>query len=214
MDEFEEQRKKLVKSMRLQNKALEKAFLAVKRQEFFLPAMRHHSYVDSAFPIGFGQTISQPITIAIMLEMLDLRPGNTVLEVGSGSGYVLALLSRLVGEKGKVYGVELMHELEQKAKKKLLELGYKNVFMNCCDGTLGWKEQAEFDRILVSAACKEIPKPLIEQLREKGKIVAPIGRSFYSEIVLLQKEKGKAVEKERKCCFAFVPLKGKLGVQK
>ncbi len=209
MADFEEQRRKLVKSMRLHNKAVEKAFLAVNRQEFFLPAMTHHSYVDSAFPIGFGQTISQPITIAIMLEMLDVRPGNSVLEVGSGSGYVLALLSKLAGEKGKVYGVELLHELEQKAKKKLLELGYKNVFMRCGDGTLGWKEKAKFDRILVSAACKQIPKPLTEQLGEKGKVVAPVGSRLYSEIVLFEKEKGKLVERERKCCFAFVPLKGK-----
>jgi len=206
---FREQRKQLVKALALQSKALEKAFLAVEREKFFAEKMKQHSYADSAFPIGFGQTISQPSTIAVMLEMLQLEKGASVLEVGAGSGYVTALLSELVGEKGKVFGIELVHELHQKAVKTLAQLGYQNIFLKCSDGTQGWEEKAGFDRILVSAADKEVPKQLIEQLNEGGKLVAPLGSRFSQELVLLQKEKDKAVEKERKCCFMFVPLKGK-----
>lgn len=206
---FKEQRKQLVQGMRLKDKAVESGFLAVERELFFPQEIKRHAYADSAFPIGFGQTISQPSTIAIMLEMLDVKKGSRVLEVGAGSGYVAALLSRLVGSKGRVFGLELVHELHHQAVKLLAELGYENIFLKCGDGCSGWKEEAEFDRILVSAACSSVPKPLVEQLQEGGKLVAPVGGSFSQEMVLLQKEKGKAVEKRRRCCFVFVPLKGK-----
>lgn len=209
--EFALQRKKLVESMQLQDERVKKAFLAVEREGFFTPELKQHAYADSAFPIGSGQTISQPSTIAIMLEMLAVAQGHKVLEVGAGSGYVTALLSELVGEKGKVFGIELVHELHQRATRALLELGYENIQLRCSDGTLGWKEEAQFDRIIISAACSKVPLPLIEQLAEKGKLVAPVGGSFSQEMVLLQKEKGKTIEKQRRCCFVFVPLKGKLG---
>ncbi|MFA4855998.1 MAG: protein-L-isoaspartate(D-aspartate) O-methyltransferase [archaeon] len=208
-ENFEEQRKSLVDKMRLKNKAIEQAFLSIKRELFFPESMRSHAYEDTAFPIGLGQTISQPSTIAAMLEMLAVEKGNTVLEVGAGSGYVMALLSELAGSRGTVFGVELVHELHQKATRALLELGYNNFFLKCGDGTLGWKENAPFDRILISAACASVPNPLIEQLKEGGWLVAPIGASLSQELVLLQKEKGEVAEKESRCCFVFVPLKGK-----
>jgi len=206
---FEEQRKHLVKSMSLKNEEIEKAFLEVKRENFFPQDYKASSYVDNAFPIGFGQTISQPSTIAIMLEMLDVKEGQKVLEVGSGSGYVAALLSELVGKKGKVFAVELLHELHQTATKILAELGCKNVELSCGDGTLGWGKGEKFDRIIVSAACGKIPKALIEQLNEKGKLLAPVGGRFSQELTLLKKEKGKAFEMAKRCCFVFVPLLGK-----
>jgi len=206
-ENFEGQRKRLVDKMRLKNKAVEQAFLSTKRELFFPESMRSHAYEDTAFPIGLGQAISQPSTIAAMLEMLAVEKGNTVLEVGTGSGYVAALLSELVGSRGKVFGVELVHELHQKAARALLELGYKNIFLKCGDGTLGWKEKAPFDRILISAACASVPKPLIEQLKEGGRLVAPIGSAYSQDLVLMQKRHGRTTEKERKAGYVFVPLK-------
>ncbi len=205
---FEEKRERLVKNMFLR-KPLKEAFLAVKREAFFVPELKQHSYEDSAFPIGFGQTISQPTTIAIMLSMLDVKKGDKVLEVGSGSGYVAALLSELVGKEGRVFGIELVHPLHQRATRALLELGYENVQLKCGDGTQGWREEMPFDRILVSAACERIPKKLVEQLDEGGRIMVPVGGYFSQDLVLLEKKKGKAAVKERRCCFVFVPLKGR-----
>ena len=210
---FELQRKQLVAALQangsIQSESVRNAFLAVQREKFFPENISQYSYEDSAFPIGSGQTISQPSTIAIMLEMLSVQKGNKVLEVGAGSGYVAALLSELVGKKGAVFGIELVHALHQQAVKALVLLGCENVFLRCSDGTLGWKEEAPFDRIIISAACRQIPEPLIEQLREGGKLVAPVGGRFSQEMVLIEKEKGKGVEKESRCCFVFVPLKGK-----
>jgi len=208
-EDFAGQRKQLVKDLALKDKAVENAFLAVKREEFFPDELKQHTYVDRAFPIGFGQTISQPSTIAVMLEMLAVKKGSKVLEIGSGSGYVAALLSELVGSKGRVFAIEIVHELHQGALKKLVESSHENIFLKCGDGRLGWKQEAPFDGIIVSAACSSVPKTLIEQLEKKGKLVAPVGGRFSQEIVLLQNEKGKTVEKERRCCFVFVSLKGK-----
>ncbi len=212
---FTAARKQLVDSMlaygSLKSSSVKQAFLAVPREKFFPKEMSGYAYSDSAFPIGFGQTISQPSTIAVMLEMLAVPEGSRVLEVGAGSGYVAALLSELVGEKGRVFGIELVHELHQRAVRTLVELGYENIQLRCSNGTLGWKEEAPFDRVLISAACSSVPEPLVEQLREGGKLVAPVGGSFSQEMVLVEKQKGKAVEKARQCCFVFVPLKGKYG---
>ncbi len=207
---FEEKRKTLVQSLPIKEAGIKKAFLSTPRENFFPESLQNLSYEDSAFPICLGQTISQPTTILIMLEMLDPERGQRVLEIGSGSGYVLALLSKIVGEKGHVFGVELLTELEQKAKRRLAEIGCKNVSLKAGNGTQGWKDFAPFDRVLVSAACKNVPRPLIEQLKESGKLVAPLGGCLSQEMVLLEKKNGKAVEREKKCCFVFVPLKGKL----
>jgi len=207
--DFSEQRKKLVSGMHLKNKEIENAFLSVQREKFFPEHLKANAYSDTAFPIGSGQTISQPSTIAAMLEMLAAEKGQKILEIGTGSGYAAALLSEIVGKNGKVFGIELLHELHQQATRTLLELGYKNIGLKIGDGTQGWKEEAPFGRILISAACNSVPKPLVEQLGEKGKLVAPIGNAFSQELVLLQKGKGKMIEKERKCCYRFVPLKGK-----
>ena len=200
-EDFSSQRKRLVEEMKrgsaVKSESVEKAFLAVKRELFFSEESNHYAYADAAFPIGLGQTISQPSTIAAMLEALDANPGQSVLEIGSGSGYVLALLSELVGGKGSVFAIELLRELHQKAAKTVALLTYRNIFMKCGDGTLGWEEKAPFDRILVSAACEEIPKPLAEQLREGGKIVAPLGNKFTQELVCMQKQKSALKEISR-----------------
>jgi len=209
--DFAEQRKRLVREIvaggSLKSENVKRAFLSVPREKFFPKEIAAHAYSDDAFPIGLRQTISQPSTIAVMLEMLQAREGQKVLEVGSGSGYVAALLSEIAGKNGAVFGIELLHELHERAAGTIAELGYENVFLRCGDGRTGWKEEAPFDRILVSAATGEAPKQLAKQLAEGGRLVVPVGNILSQEMVLIEKEKGKAVEKERRCCFVFVPLR-------
>jgi protein-L-isoaspartate(D-aspartate) O-methyltransferase len=211
--DFAAQRKELVEHMKasgvVYSKSVENAFLYVKRELFFPKELQRHAYADTAFPVGFGQTISQPSTIAIMLEMLDARPGMKVLEVGAGSGYVIALLCELVGDEGKVFAVELISGLAGTAKENLLSAGQENFELKASDGTLGWKENAPFERILVSAACASVPKPLAGQLSEGGKLVAPLGSRFTQELVCMGKEKGGLEELARQGYFVFVPLRGK-----
>jgi len=166
MSEFALERKRLVESMvnsgAIKSKGVENAFLSIKREAFFPEWIIGRAYVDSAFPIGFNQTISQPSTIAIMLELLGVSHGNKVLEVGSGCGYVLALLSELAGISGSVYGVEILPDLVALASKNLSGAGIGDVTLKNADGKQAWKEEAPFDRILVSAACSEIPLGLKE----------------------------------------------------
>lgn len=216
-DGFAEKRKQLVEAMcangAVRTASVKEAFLKVKREIFFPKESREFAYFDEAFPIGFGQTISQPSTIATMLEMLGAEKGHKVLEVGAGSAYVLALLSEIVGPKGKVFGFEIVPELKELAEKNLKQLHCKNIKVIVGDGTLGLRQKAPFDRILVSAACPKIPEPLLGQLKEGGRAVAPIGNRFSQEMVLLEKTSGEAIEKQRLCCFVFVPLLGKFGWQ-
>jgi protein-L-isoaspartate(D-aspartate) O-methyltransferase len=214
-NDFSLQRSALVEQMKrsgvLRSKSVERAFLKVKRELFFPPGLNQHAYADSAFPIGCGQTISQPSTIAIMLEMLGARAGMRVLEVGAGSCYVIALLCEIVGGNGMVFGIELIGELKDRALTNLGAAKTRNFELTTGDGTLGWKEKAPFDRILVSAACRQIPAPLAEQLKEGGRIVAPLGGRLTQEIACLEKKKAALNEIARECCFAFVPLRGKFG---
>ncbi len=210
---FEEQRKMLVLRMKqsgtVKTRAVEHAFLNVKREIFFSEENRQFAYVDSAFPIGFGQTISQPSTIAVMLELLEVKKGMGVLEVGSGCGYVMALLSELVGAKGNVFGVELIPELVALASRNLASAGYKNVALKNGDGKLGWKEQALFDRILVSAASSEVPQALIEQLALGGRLVAPVGSRYTQEMKLVERDTAGNTRESfpHDGYFVFVPLK-------
>ncbi|MEM0360763.1 MAG: protein-L-isoaspartate(D-aspartate) O-methyltransferase [Candidatus Diapherotrites archaeon] len=213
LDVFALQRENLVREMKqsgaIESIEVESAFLKVPREMFFLKESQRFSYVDSAFPIGFGQTISQPSTIAIMLELLKVKKGLKVLEVGSGCGYVLALLSQLVGEKGKVFGIELVPELGFRSIENLEKAGVKNAFVEVGDGTKGLPGKAPFDRILVSAATETVPEPLIEQLALKGRLVAPIGPKHSQQMVVVEKDaKGKVKEWiAPKGFFVFVELK-------
>jgi len=213
------QKKQLVESMKLNqavgSKAVEEAFLKVPREEFVSPQYRSQAYSDTALPIGFFQTISQPSTIAAMLELLEVKPGQKVLEVGLGSGYVAALLSNLVGEKGKVYAIEFLKGLIDFSKSNLERTGVKNVEIIQGDGSQGLQAKAPFDRILVSCACPFIPKPLVDQLAEKGRIVAPVGDLYMQYFEVIQKIKGKILKKQASDqMFVFVPLRGKYGFQK
>lgn len=149
------------------------AFAKVKREDFVLPEHLSLAYEDNALPIGHNQTISQPYTIATMFSILYLREGQKVLEIGSGSGYALALMSEIVGSKGQVYGLEIIRDLADKSKKALRN--YNNVKVYCQDGHEGFVDKAPFDRILISAALEQIPFTILKQLKNNGIIVAPIG---------------------------------------
>ncbi|MCX8190109.1 MAG: protein-L-isoaspartate(D-aspartate) O-methyltransferase [Candidatus Diapherotrites archaeon] len=209
--DFESQRKKLVNSMiangSLKSAEIIKAFLKVKREEFFLPELKKFSYDDSAYPIGHSQTISQPSTIAIMLELLKPLKGHKVLEIGSGSGYVLALLSEIVGPEGKVIGIERNYELAVRSIETLAKLKYKKIKVLISDGSKGLPEEAPFHRILVSAACNVVPKPLEEQLTFHGRIVAPVGSKFSQQLQVIEKEPNGALKRYfAEGYFVFVPL--------
>ena len=161
------------------------AFTKVPRENFVPQKIKINAYEDTALPIGKGQTISQPYTIAEMLEMLELKKSQKVLEIGSGCGYVLALLSEIVGDKGEVYGIEIIKELAEKSKQNLKD--YQNIKVYNKNGAEGLKEFSPFDRILISAACTEIPKLLIQQLKNNGILVAPIGYRDSQTLTAIQK---------------------------
>ena len=191
---------------------LENAFMVVPRENFVLPQFQDKAYEDEALPIPCNQSISQPSTIAAMLEILDVKKGQCVLEVGSGSGYVLALLAEVVGKEGKVFGTEMVKELIEFAEQNLKELNYNNIHLFRQDGSTGLRDYSPYDRILISAACPFIPKPLFDQLAERGKVVAPVGDPFMQTLQILEKVNGKLLKKDIfPFSYQFVPLKGKFG---
>jgi protein-L-isoaspartate(D-aspartate) O-methyltransferase len=215
-ESFKLKREQLVYHMQgigaLKAQNLKQAFLAVKRELFLPEQLQNAAYADDALPIGFNQTISQPSTIAIMLEMLDVQEGMKVLEVGVGCGYAAALLSELVGEKGKVFGIDIVPELIPLAEENLKKQNSKNVTLIEGDGTKGLPKKKPFDRILISAACPYVPKPLLDQLKEKGVVVAPVGDRFSQQMIKMTKFKGKPVKSTYMGgMFAFVPLRGEFG---
>jgi protein-L-isoaspartate(D-aspartate) O-methyltransferase len=186
------------------SKPILSAFSKVKREGFVPESLKERAYDDTALPIGKGQTISQPYTIALMLKMLDLKKGQKVLEVGSGCGYALALLSEVLGRKGRALGIEIIPELFKKSKTNLGR--YVNAKTFNRNGNLGLEEEAPFDRILVSARTEKIPNSLVSQLKETGIIVAPIGSSYAQSLIAFRKEMGKLRVIEEIPGFAFVPL--------
>ena len=178
------------------------AMRTVPRDEFVPENFRRDAYGDHPLPIGEGQTISQPYIVAAMLEHLALQATDRVLEIGTGSGYVTALLSLLCDE---VYSVERHAQLAAVAESTLLRLGYRNVKIRVGDGSLGWPEYAPFDAVLVSAATDAMPPPLFDQLREGGRLIAPVGPSSAQELQLIRKIRGKAAVTILEGC-RFVPL--------
>ncbi len=178
------------------------AFEKVKREDFVPERIKPYAYEDEAQPIGMGQTISQPYTIALMLKILDLKKGQKVLEIGSGCGYVLALIHEIT--QSPVYGIEVVKELAEKSKENLRN--YKDITVYNQDGSKGLPEQSPFERILISAATKQIPKTLLNQLTEDGILVAPVGPSYGQSLVAVQKKKDKFIEKKRIPGFIFVPF--------
>jgi protein-L-isoaspartate(D-aspartate) O-methyltransferase len=187
--------------------AVLKAMLEVPRHEFLPPELRDVAYGDFPLPIGEDQTISQPYIVALMTQELELKGDEKVLEVGAGSGYQAAILSRLAKT---VYTVERIAVLAEHAATVLKKLCYMNVNVVVSDGTLGLKSNAPYDAIIVTAACFKVPDALKKQLKEGGRLVIPVGNQFGQSLVKITKSDGEFVERKI-CDCAFVPLVGEDG---
>jgi protein-L-isoaspartate(D-aspartate) O-methyltransferase len=185
------------------------AFAKVERHKFIPEELRDSSYADYPIPIGEGQTISQPFIVALMTECLDLKGEEKVLEIGTGSGYQTAILAELANV---VCTVERIQVLSDGARQHLSELGYKNIKFKVSDGTLGWKEESPFDRMIITAAAPAVPLPLTEQLKEGGKLILPVADNFGQMLTLITKENGQMIA-ENICPVVFVPLIGKHGIK-
>jgi protein-L-isoaspartate(D-aspartate) O-methyltransferase len=202
-------RNKLVKKLASKGIADERVLVAigkVPRHVFFDDALLGHAYEDKAFPIGEGQTISQPFTVAFQTEKLEIKSGDKVLEIGTGSGYQAAILVEM---GAKVYTIEFQRKLYERTKEFLPSLGYKPYFF-FGDGSKGIPAKAPYDKILVTAGAPVIPTALIEQLADEGILIIPVGDREKQKMVKIKKSKGKLI-KEEFDYFAFVPLLGEQG---
>ncbi|MDH5685335.1 MAG: protein-L-isoaspartate(D-aspartate) O-methyltransferase [Hadesarchaea archaeon] len=210
--EREELVERLVRWGYLSKRDIIDAFKKVPRHEFIPENIRDYAYADQPLSIGHGQTISAPSMIAIMLESLDLKVGQKVLEVGTGSGYNAALIAEIVGQKGKVFSIERIDELADFGRANLDRTGYGWVHVVVGDGTCGYEKEAPWNRILVTACTPKLPEPLLKQLKVKGKLGAPVGQHymFQTWMVAEKRAKGELKIEERGGC-SFVPLVGKYG---
>lgn len=181
-----------------------KAMEEVPRHELVPPGQREYAYEDRPLPIGHGQTISQPYVVAFMTEKLDPKPGDKILEIGTGSGYQAAVLSKLVAE---VYSIEIVEALGLRATADLQRLGYGNVRVRVGDGYRGWPEAAPFDAIIVTAAPEQVPQPLVDQLKDGGRMIIPVGPSGDQNLYLLEK-RGAKLERQAVLPVRFVPMTG------
>ena len=191
----------------ISDKRVLETFHNTKRHKFVPGESQSSSYGDFPIPVGEGQTISQPYMVALMTECLGLKGNEKILEIGTGSGYQTAVLAQLGRE---VYTIERFETLSKKAQNTLELEGYRNIFFKIGDGTLGWPEYAPYDRIMVTAAGRNLPLPLIEQLEDGGKIVIPLGESFSQMLTLIEKN-GSELKAKNICSCVFVPLVGKFG---
>jgi len=187
----------------VKNKLVLDAMRKVPRHLFVAEGLRDVAYTDGPLPIGEEQTISQPYIVALMTELLGLKGGEKVLEIGTGSGYQAAILAEIANE---VYTIEIICPLAEKAERKLKEMGYKNITVRCADGYQGWQEHAPFDGVMVTAAPDHIPQPLVDQLKIGGKLVIPVGDLFQELVVVTKTEKG--IKKENIIPVRFVPMTG------
>ncbi len=207
---FKRRRQKLVDNLRdkgIQDERVLEAFNRVPRHLFIDTALEDRAYNDSALPIGKDQTISQPYTVARQTELLEVMPGERVLEIGTGSGYQAAILCELGAE---VYTIERHEELYERARTILRELGY-DVHQKLGDGTLGWSAYAPYDAIVVTAGAPVVPEDLVEQLQINGRLVVPVGSAQKQEMRRIIKIREGEFEEESYHDFKFVPLIGKKG---
>src|SRR5689334_10322344 len=204
---FEEQRQEMVAAIRaiaehiaaelgktaLDERAL-KAMAKVPRHEFVPVEVQQYAYLNRPIPIGFDKTISQPLMVAVMTDLLELKPDDVLLEIGTGLGYQAAVLAELAG---RVYSVEIIDELAQRAIPRLKQQGYTNVEVRIGNGYAGWPEHAPFDKVMVTAAPDLIPPPLINQLRAGGRMVIPVGLPGAQQLVVVERDlNGKVTTKE------------------
>lgn len=179
----------------------------VKRHLFVDKHLQKKAYSDHPLPIGEGQTISQPYIVALMTQILNVSPGEKVLEIGTGSGYQAAVLAKLTD---KVYSIEIKKGLHEKAKVRLKTLGYNAIKLKYGDGYLGWKEFAPFDAIIITAAANHIPPPLIKQLKMGGRLVIPLGNTTFYQTLTLITKKEKKLDVRHISGVVFVPMTGKM----
>ena len=206
--EFAVERERMVKeqvAMRgVTDERVLRAMRKVPREQFVPEQIRDQSYSDGPLPIGYDQTISQPFVVAFMTEKLRLRPTDRVLEIGTGSGYQAAILAELAA---KVYTIEIVEPLGKKAAQTLQQLGYKNVLVKIGDGYQGWPEYAPFDAVIVTCAPNHVPQPLVEQIKEGGRIIIPVGPTGDQTLYLLEKKNGR-LEQRNVLPVSFVPMTG------
>jgi protein-L-isoaspartate(D-aspartate) O-methyltransferase len=183
------------------------ALAEVPRHRFVPFTRRARAYYDEPLPIGYGQTISQPSVVAMMCDLLELEPGDRVLEIGTGSGYHAAVLSQLAGE---VYSIEIVEPLGRRAGETLVALGYGNVHVRVGDGYEGWPEKAPFDAVVLTAAPPEVPRPLLEQLAVGGRLVVPVGGAWEQELQVITRT-ADDYRTEHVAPVRFVPMTGKAG---
>ena len=194
-----------IRARGIKNPRVLQAMGEVPRHLFVPPAVRDRAYDDSPVPIGDGQTISQPYIVALMTSLLDLKPQDKVLEIGTGSGYQAAVLSHLATE---VYTIEIRPDLAHEAERRLTDLGYANVHVRIGDGYGGWPAVAPFDGIVVTAAPPHIPQPLIDQLKVGGRMVVPVG-SYFQDLQVITKT-AHGLEKKNVIPVRFVPMTGEI----
>ena len=207
-DEFAQAREQLVRN-RIESAGVKdvrvlEAMRETPRHEFVASTLRNQAYFDMALPIGSSQTISSPFIVALMTEALDTQPTDKVLEIGTGSGYQAAVLSPLVSS---VYTIEIMKPLGEKATKVLNDLGYSNVHVRVGDGFAGWPEEAPFDKIIVTCSPESVPQPLVDQLREGGRMIIPVGERYQQTLYLMTKKDGQLEQKVLQPTL-FVPITG------
>ncbi len=209
-DYFERQRQAMVRDLRrrgIRDERVLEVMGRVPRHLFVPEEVVHIAYGDHPLPISAGQTISQPYIVALMTQALQLDPAHRVLEIGTGSGYQTAILAELARE---VYTIERFPQLLEGARQLLTQLGYTNIHYRCGNGTVGWPEHAPYDRIIATGSVPEVPRSLVRQLADPGRLVIPVGGRQVQTLVLVKKEEGAITQEELIPC-SFLPLVGKEG---
>jgi protein-L-isoaspartate(D-aspartate) O-methyltransferase len=207
-DEFDRNRSSMVsrqlRARDITNQVVLAAMGKVPRHEFVKTSDREEAYADQPLPIGYGQTISQPYIVALMTQLLDLKPGQRALEIGTGSGYQAAVLAEIIDD---VFTIEIVEPLGQSAAERLKRLGYSKIRVKVADGYFGWAEHGPFDAIIVTAAADHVPPPLLEQLKPGGRMAIPVGGTWQTQnLLLVTKNADGKVRTENIAAVAFVPL--------
>jgi len=207
-DQYENLRSRMV-DQQIANRGIEhagvlEAMRTVPRHLFVPEAQKRNAYNDGPLPIGHGQTISQPYIVAYMTEIIQPEPDYRVLEIGAGSGYHAAVISKIVD---RVFTIEIVTELGRTAKERLDQLGYDNVEVKIADGYYGWEEYAPFDAIVVTAAAEHIPPPLVEQLKDGGRMIIPVGSPFFTQQLTLVEKRGDEITTRNLMPVRFVPFR-------
>ncbi len=207
--DFDERRRQMVerqlRGRDITDARVLKAMQRVPRHEFVSPDRHDAAYADEPLPIGYGQTISQPYIVALMTQLAKPKADSRALDVGTGSGYQAAVLAEVCAE---VYSIEIVEPLATEARNRLTELGYTNVEVRCGDGYRGWPEHAPFDVIIVAAAPDHVPQPLLDQLAVGGHLVIPVGKSYYQQLLVCEKQADGNVKHKTVAPVAFVPMTG------